>query len=593
MNTREKVAALRALMKKHGVAAYYIPSADPHLSEYLPECWKRRAWLSGFTGSAGELVIGRRGAGLWTDGRYFLQAELELAGSGIALMKLGQPDTPSMTEWVASHLRRGEALGIDPSVISVTAAEDFEEKLEAAGVRVKYIARNLVDRIWRDQPEPSLAPLRRYSNRLAGESVGRKLTRLRAAMHQEGCRAHVIGALDEIAWLLNVRGEDILHTPVVISYVVVTNRTATLYVDPRKVTKSVATALAPRVRVKPYTAVADDLKALARRPVRVWLDGNTTNRWIYGLLKQSDIYWGTSPITAFKSVKNRVQIEGITAAHVRDGVAMVKFLRWLEPAVRKGGVTEISAADKLYALRAEDSLLRDLSFATISGYAGNGAIIHYSATPQSDKRLRPRGLYLVDSGGQYLDGTTDITRTVTLGKPTNRQQECFTRVLMGMIDCTMTPFPSGTPGYRQEMFARRALWAIGEDYNHGTGHGVGQYLGVHEGPQSLKNVMAPPLVEGNLLSIEPGHYEAGKFGIRIENLAFVVRDQKYSSDERTWYRFAAVTLCPIDRRLIDKKLMTGGQVAWLNAYHKRVYRGLRPHLDSEHRKWLQRVTRPI
>ena len=288
-----------------------------------------------------------------------------------------------------------------------------------------------------------------------------------------------------------------------------------------------------------------------------------------------------------------MQIKHITAAHVRDGVAMVKFLKWLEGAVRRGKVTEMSAAAKLTAFRAEGENYRDDSFATISGYAANGAIIHYSADEESNAKLKAEGLYLIDSGGQYLEGTTDITRTVALGKPNRRQIECFTAVLMGTIDCTRVPFPAGTTGQRQEMFARRALWLLGQDYAHGTGHGVGQYLGVHEGPHSLKNIQTPPLVEGNLMSIEPGHYEAGGFGIRIENLAFVARDRKHSTKERTWLTFDTVTLCPIDTRLVDKKLMEPAQVAWLNAYHKRVYEKLADKLDPTHRNWLKAKTKAI
>jgi Xaa-Pro aminopeptidase len=310
-------------------------------------------------------------------------------------------------------------------------------------------------------------------------------------------------------------------------------------------------------------------------------------------LKGADCHLAPSPITAMKAVKNATQIRGIADAHVRDGVAMVKFLRWLEDAVPAGGVTEISAAAQLRAFRAQGKGFKDESFAPISGYAANGAIIHYSADERSNAKLKPRGVYLIDSGGQYPEGTTDITRTVPLGQPTRRQIDRYTRVLMGTIDCTRVPFPAGTTGQRHEMFARRALWLIGEDYAHGTGHGVGQYLGVHEGPHSLKNLVTPPLVAGNLMSIEPGHYEAGGFGIRLENLAVVVKDEKLSRNGRDWLRFETVTLCPIDTRLVDAQLMSPEQVAWLNAYHKRVYRELAPHLDAAHKRWLKGKTAAI
>jgi len=594
MNAREKVAALRKLMSKHKVDAYYVPSADPHMSEYLPECWKHRSWLSGFTGSAGEVIIGMKKAGLWTDGRYFLQGSIELEGSGIDLMRMGEPETPTQVQWVASQLKKGQSLGVDASVISVTAARAFDAGLAAHGIKVKYFTPNLVDVLWDDRPDPILAPMVNHPVKFCGEKVESKLGKVRAAMKDAGVTAHVIGALDQVAWLLNVRSKDIAFTPVVTAYTIVTPRGATIYVDARKVGKAIMKTLKGKAVIKNYDAVWDDLEKLAgMKKANIWIDEGTTNRRVVDTLKGADFHFAPSPITALKAVKNKVQIEGFAEAHRRDGVAMVKFLKWLEEAVPAGGVTEISASDRLAEFRAEGEGFMDLSFGTISGYAANGAIIHYSATEKSAAKLKPRGLYLIDSGGQYPEGTTDITRTVPLGKPSRRQIECFTRVLMGTIDCTMIPFPAGTTGQRQEMFARRALWAIGEDYAHGTGHGVGQYLGVHEGPHALKNIVTPPLVEGNILSVEPGHYEAGKFGIRIEHLAFVVRDEKHCTADKTWYTFHAVTLCPIDTRLVNKKLMSGEQIAWLNSYHKRVFNELSPRLDKVHTSWLKKATKAI
>jgi len=593
MNARQKVAALRKLMKKHGVEAYYVPSADPHQSEYLPENFKYRTWLSGFTGSMGELLVGARKAGLWTDGRYFLQASQELPGSGIDLMKMGEPDTPDMPSWAAKQLKKGQALGLDPSVVSVTAAESFERALAPHGIKVKFVSPNLIGKLWTDRPGSSLAPMVNHPAKYAGETVASKLKRVREAMAQVGAKAHVISALDQVAWLLNIRSADIEFTPVVVSYAVVTLRGCTLYVDERKVTKGAASALKGKARIKGYDDIWADLADLGRKKQKVWIDPGTTNRRVFAKLKGSGFHFGVSPISAMKAVKNPRQMDGIAEAHRRDGVAMVKFLKWLPGAVRAGGVTEMSASDQLTAFRAEGAGFKDCSFGTISGYAAHGAIIHYSATKKTNAKLKPKGIYLIDSGGQYPDGTTDITRTVALSKPTPRQIECFTRVLMGTIDCTMTPFPAGTTGQRNEMFARRALWMIGEDYAHGTGHGVGQYLGVHEGPHSLKNLVSPPFVEGNLMSIEPGHYENGRFGIRVENLAFVLKNEKLSKKGKTWYSFHSVTLCPIDRRLINKKLMTRDQIEWLNAYHKRVYRELARGLDKDHKQWLARATRPI
>lgn len=593
MKTREKIAALRALMKKEKLDAYYVPSVDPHQSEYLPDCWKRRHWLSGFTGSAGDLLVTARKAGLWTDGRYFLQAELELKGSGITLMKMGTPGVPTLVEWAARTLRKGQVLGVDPQVMSVAAAERFEDTLGEKGIRVRYLARNLVDRLWTDRPEPSLSPIKPHGLQFSGESTASKLKRLRAALKEVGARAHVLGALDAIAWLFNIRSDDIKYTPVAIAYAVITDRGATIFTDPRKVGKAVRRSLSRNAKFAPYAELPQALKALGRRKLPVLIDPAVTNRWVEDLLAGSEILHGPSPIFQMKSVKNPTQIAGITRAHVRDGVAMVRFLRWLEREVRTGRVTELSAARRLDAIRAEHPRFVDCSFDTISGYAANGAIIHYTVSEESSRRLRPRGLYLVDSGAQYPDGTTDITRTVTLGKPTRREKEMFTRVLRGLIAATTTPFPQGTTGQRHELHARKPLWEVGANYNHGTGHGVGHFLGVHEGPCSMKDVPTTPLVPGQFMSIEPGHYEAGRFGIRIENLAFVVEDPKLSTDELKWYRFDPVTLCPIDLKLVERSLLSPAERAWLNAYHQKVYRTLYRRLDAPHRTWLRRATRAI
>ncbi len=593
MNARDKLAALRREMKKLGIHALYVPSADPHQSEYLPDAWKHRAWLSGFTGSMGELVVGSRRAALWTDGRYFLQASKELAGSGIELMRMGEPGTPAMTTWAAKQLRPGQVLGVDATVVSMTAADEFEMTLAMHGVDVAFLRTSPIDAIWADRPEESLAPVTIHPRRYAGETAQSKLARLREAMKMHGAKAHVVCALDQVAWLLNVRADDIAFTPVVTAYAIVTDRGCTLYVDERKLDRETIRELRPYTKVAPYRKVWADLAALGRQKVTVWVDPTSTSRRVADTLKKAPLIRAASPLVAMRAVKNPTQIKAITEAHRRDGVAMVRFLHWLEGAVPKGDQTEISASDQLEAFRRMDRHCKDCSFGTISGFGPHGSIIHYSATPKSNAKLKRKGIYLIDSGGQYLEGTTDITRTVVFGKPTPRQKDMFTRVLMGNIDCTITPFPSGTTGQRHEVFARRHLWLAGRDYNHGTGHGVGQYLGVHEGPHSLKNIVTPPFVEGNLMSIEPGYYEDGRFGIRLENLAFVTKDEKLSTAAKTWYRFHPVTLCPIDRKLVDKSLMSRDQVAWLNAYHKRVYKELAPALKRAEKAWLKKATRPL
>lgn len=595
METREKLAALRGLMKKNRIDAYYVPSVDQHQSEYVPAWWRRRAWLSGFTGSAGDVLVTMARAGLWTDGRYFLQAEDQLAGSGIDLMRMGEPGVPTLLQWAAARLRPGQRLGVDPRVMSISGAAAFSAGLRERGIEIAYIERNLVDEIWADQPEPSTAPVRIHPDSTAGEKVESKLARVRAGMKEAGAAAHVIGGLDQIAWLFNIRGDDVQYNPLVVSYALVTARGATLYVDPRKVNGTVRARLKGKAAIKPYEGIAADLEKLGARGAAVLVDPATVNQWILGGLAGARIVSGPSPVTALKAVKNPVQIEGTRAAHVRDGVAMVKFLKWLQEAVPAGGVTEISAAEKLRGLRAEGDKFKDLSFGTISAYGANGAIIHYEPTPEHDAALKPRGLYLVDSGGQYLDGTTDITRTVALGKPTAQMKRMFTAVLKGNINLTLTPFPRGWSGGRLEVLSRQALWRAGVNYNHGTGHGVGHYLNVHEGPMaiSFRDHANVPMEPGQLLSIEPGHYEPGKFGIRIENLAFVAEAPDLGVPGESWCRWDVVTLCPIDTSLIDRAGLSRDEAAWLNDYHKRVYRELSPLLDRAHKAWLKRATRSI
>ena len=414
-------------------------------------------------------------------------------------------------------------------------------------------------------------------------------------MKEQGVRAHVIGALDAIAWLFNIRSRDIEFTPVVIAYAIVTERSATLYLDRAKLGKTVRKGLARNARIKSYEAVSDDLRVLGRRKWPVLVDPVTTNQWVRGLLKGAALVQAASPITAMKAVKNAVQMDGIRDAHVRDGAAMVEFLKWLETAVPQGGVTEISATDRLTEFRSEQPGYQDNSFGPISGYAAHGAIVHYSATPESESKLRPRGVYLVDSGAQYLEGTTDITRTVALGPVPKRAKTMFTLVLKGNINITRTPIPQGMSGQRLEILARQALMLHGQNYGHGTGHGVGHYLGVHEGPMSVspRDTANVPLAPGQLISIEPGHYEAGKFGIRIENLCLVVPDPKHTTDEMDWYKWEPVTLCPIDLKMIDKTLLDPVEKDWLNEYHKTVYKKLAPLLDGDHRKWLKKATRSI
>jgi len=596
-STRSKLAALRKLMRERKLDAYLVPSTDAHLSEYVPECWERRAWLSGFTGSAGDVLVLRQGAGLWTDGRYYLQAEEQLEGSGIDLFRSGEKGVPSIDEYLEKKMTKGKRVGVDPRVLSWARATTLESAVAKAGAKLVLEDRNLVDAIWEEQPPLPEAPIEVLPATRTGEKTTSKLRRIREEMKSRRADAHVITTLDAVAWSFNIRGQDVAYNPVVIAYGIVTPKDATLYIAPGKVPASVARKLGKTVRVRPYQEMGRALSALAKGRKRVWVDKGGTNRWVVQKLGKCDLVTEPSPIVAMKARKNAVEIDGMRAAHVRDGVAMVRFLRWLSDEVPKGKVTEMSAEEQLEQFRSEGKHHRGPSFRTIAGYRGHGAIIHYAADETTNAKIRPKGTFLVDSGGQYLDGTTDITRTMCLGgKPTAAQRRIFTLVLEGHIALARAKFPAGVRGMRLDTVARVHLWTAGLDYNHGTGHGVGAFLNVHEGPQSISPLRCTgaALEEGNILSNEPGYYEKDKFGIRIENLVLVVRDDQLSSPDKTWLAFETLTLCPIDKSLVDVTLLTTDERAWLNAYHKRVNKTLSPLLtDAGDRRWLARACKAI
>ncbi|RLF65446.1 MAG: aminopeptidase P family protein [Thermoplasmata archaeon] len=595
MNVSERIARLRELMKERGVQAYLVPSTDPHHSEYLPECWKRRQFISGFTGSAGDVVVTLNRAGLWTDGRYFLQAEDQLQGSGIDLFKMGLPETTKMEDWIVSQLPEGSSVGVDPRVLSVEAAGKLKKAFSEKDISLKYIDRNLVDVIWEDRPAPSDSPITVHPPEFSGETVEHKLERVREKLSSKGCSSHVLCALDTIAWVFDLRGKDIDYNPVFISYAVITEEDAHLFVDRGKVTEDVREHLANLVTFHPYEEISSFLKGLAEKGGRVWIDPVTTNKWLMLPLEgKVKIHMERSPITDLKSVKNRTELAGFRKCLATDGAAMVRFLKWLEEAVPSGGVTEISAALKLEGFRREGEGFVGLSFNTISAYGEHGAIIHYDPTPETDVELKPEGIYLVDSGGQYVNGTTDITRTVSLGEPNEEQREMFTRVLKGHIDLAMLRFPRGFSGKQIDAFARKALWDAGKNYGHGTGHGVGHYLNVHEGPMGITpRDKGVPLMEGNVLSNEPGYYKAGEYGIRTENLVVIEKDQELSSEELEFLKFETITLCPIDLRLVDEELLTEEERKWLNDYHRKVREELSPLLDEDHVRWLSERTRAV
>lgn len=589
---RNKLARLRDAMRDAGLTAYFVPSGDPHQSEYVPECWNRRAWLSGFAGSAGDVLVTSKQAGLWTDGRYHLQAADDVKGTGIALFRAGEPGVPSVEQHLSATLGPDDVLGVDPRVVTEVRARRLSAAAEAAGAQFELVDGNLVDAVWTDQPAMPKQPISVWPDVFAGETVRQKLRRLRKAMAERGVQAHLVTALDAIAWLFNLRGSDVEYNPVAIAYAVVTLEEAELFIDARKVPPAARAVLERTVRIRPYGHIERACRALARSQTGVWIDPESANLWCIEALGGSVKVRAPSPIGRMKAKKNAVELAGMRAAHHRDGVAMVRFLRWLAGAVPEGAQTEMSAAMALEAFRAEGAHFQGLSFPTIAGYGHHGAIIHYRVDESSDVPLRRTGLFLVDSGAQYLDGTTDITRTVLLGERATRvQKDRFTRVLKGHIALATARFPAGSSGARLDTLARVALWQAGLDYGHGTGHGVGAYLNVHEGPQAISfgRGLSEPLEPGNIQSNEPGYYEPGKFGIRIENLIEVVEDSGLSRNGRSFLRFETLTLCPIDTRLVEPTLLTSDECSWLNRYHARVLRELGPSLEREDRSWLRRV----
>lgn len=594
---KNRINQLRAQMKKNKIAAYIIPSTDAHGSEYVPALWQRRAWLSGFDGSAGDVVVTADKAGLWTDSRYFLQAENQLADSGIDLYKIGLPETLSIAQFLKQELSEGEAVGIDPRLQSHNEAAALQRNLAGKRIAVKYVEENLVDLIWDEQPALPDAPIMVWHDKYAGESVESKLLRIRQKMEEEGADLHVLTMLDAIAWTFNIRSTDVDYNPVVIAYAIITPQKAELFCNTQKVNRKVKKALKKKVRIYDYEDFRKRLLKHAKRKSRVWLDGGSVSQWVVNLVtkKKSQLIFKESPVTLFKAMKNESELAGVRACHIRDGVAMVKFLYWLQNEAPAGSVSEMSAADKLESFRAEQDLFQGLSFETISALNEHAAIVHYTSSEESDVTLREPGIYLIDSGGQYLDGTTDITRTIALGKPTEEQQDRFTRVLQGHIDLMTASFPRGTQGIQLDTLARKALWKIGLNYGHGTGHGVGAFLGVHEGPQGISfyRGIGVPLELGMLSSNEPGYYKAGEYGIRIENLMYVVKDEEKSGGEFEFYKFENVTYCPIDLNLVDESMLTDEQLEYLNAYHKEVFDKLSPYLKGAQLQWLEEATRSI
>ena len=587
----ERIVALRAHIAKENIQAFIIPSTDPHLSEYVAPHWQSREWISGFTGSAGTVVVTAKEAGLWTDSRYFLQADRQIEGTGIALYKEMLPETPSIPAFLSSLLQKGDTVGIDGKRFSADEVQHLQRELRQSGIYVKSIA-DPMQLLWSDRPAMPLAPAFVYDTKYAGKSFTEKLSAVRKKMKAAGAESLLLSALDEIAWLLNIRGSDVHCNPVVVSYLLIERYEIHCFIQPQKVTAELASYFkANGISIHGYKEIEDYLSNTHAESILV--NPVKTNYAIYSAICPTcRIINGTSPIALLKAVRNEQEISGIHAAMQRDGIALVRFLKWLEEAVPAGRETEISVDRKLHEFRAAQPLYMGESFDTIAGYKEHGAIVHYEATPETDVALKPEGFLLLDSGAQYLDGTTDITRTIALGNLTEEEKLDYTLILKGHIALAMAVFPEGTRGAQLDVLARMPIWQQHMNYLHGTGHGVGHFLNVHEGPQSIRMNENPiPLQPGMITSNEPGVYKAGSHGIRTENLVLTVPAGEGMFGN--YLKFETITLCPICRKGIIKELLTAEEIKWLNKYHQTVYEKLAPDLNNDEREWLKEACKAI
>ena len=587
---QQRISALREAMKHYNMGAYIIPSSDPHLSEYPADCWKSRQWISGFTGSAGTVVITADKAGLWTDSRYFLQAAKELEGSGIELYKMGLPETPGLPAFILRNLQENETVGLDGQTYSVADAEELNLVLKKKKITLD-VSRDLIHEIWIDRPAIPGGMLFELPVEYSGKSTSDKLEAINTKLHEAGADGLVLCALDEIAWTFNIRGNDVEYNPVVVSYAFISEEETVLFILPGKITHEMSKNLqAEGVTLADYSKITSYLAKLKDK-TRLYIDPKKTNFALYNALPFScEVIEGVSPVAMLKSIKNEKEIEGFSNAMVRDGVALTRFFIWMEKSLSAGKtLTEISISEKLAEFRNKQALYVSESFETIAGYKGHGAIVHYGATPESNATLAQEGLLLIDSGAQYFDGTTDITRTIALGEPTEAMMKDFTRVLIGHISLAKCKFPQGTRGSQLDILARKALWDNGINYMHGTGHGIGHFLNVHEGPQSIRMEENPVALQpGMVISNEPGVYRTDEYGIRIENLILVREDSE--TEFGKFYSFETLTLCPIDRKLIITSQLSARERAWLNKYHQRVYEKLSPFLFEEEKEWLKNKT---
>lgn len=588
-----RLARLRELMKREHLSAFIFPSTDAHQSEYVADHWRGREWISGFNGSAGTAVITMKSAALWTDSRYFLAAEEQLEDTEYQLMRLKMEGTPTIAEWLGKELQdvQSPEVGLDGMVNSYNYVKDLSYSLRKLGGITLRTNLDPLEQIWENRPSLPANPVEIQPLEYAGETLASKVVRIRKSLRELHADGMLVSALDDIAWTLNLRGTDVHCNPVFVSYLLIESDKVSLFVDDNKLSPEVKLYLQDnQVSLYNYNKVEKCLESYSE--YNILLDGDETSYYLWKTVKCQEIVAAASPIPAMKAVKNEAEIEGYRSAMLKDGVAMVKFLKWLKPAVEAGGQTEISIDEKLTSLRAEQKLFRDISFDTIAGYAQHGAIVHYEATPETDVVLKPEGLILIDSGAQYQDGTTDITRTIALGPVSEEMKHIYTLVLKAHIQLELVKFPDGASGTQLDAVGRECMWREGYNFLHGTGHGVGSYLCVHEGPHQIRMEWMPtPLRAGMTLTDEPGLYLAGKFGVRIENTVLI--SDYMSTEFGKFLQIEPLTLCPIDTTPIDVDMLLPEEIDWLNAYHHSVYEKLSPFLDEEEKIWLENATKPI
>jgi len=590
MTVAERVNALRFLMNEKEIQAYIVSSSDPHMSEYVPDRWTNRQWISGFTGSAGTVVITNEKAGLWTDSRYFLQAKTQLKGSGITLFKMGTPGTPSPFEWLANELPIEAHVGFDGTCFSVTQTRELKNKLGNLDIHIteEY---DLIGEIWEDRPSLPDGIIFNHELKFSGQTRYSKLTQIRKQMEESGCNYHFVGSMDDVAWIFNLRGSDVDYNPLALAYAIIGIENACIYLNTEKISDALIKSLAEdEITIANYEQIFNDLEELPAS-ANVLLDVNRTNlKAFYSI--SANIIERENPSQLLKSLKNEVEIEGMKNAMIKDGVALTHFYYWLEENIGKESITEYTVMKKLRDFRGKQENFKGESFGTICGYKDHGAHPHYSTTQESDVEIKKDGILLIDSGAQYLDGTTDITRTIPLGDMSEEEKLDFTLVLKGMIQLAMAVFPVGTRGCNIDILARMDLWKNYRNYGHGTGHGVGCFMNVHEGPQSIRQELKDQaMMNGMITSNEPALYRHGQYGIRHENL--ILCKEAGSSEFGEYLEFETITLCHFETKGINIDILTQDERYWLNSYHQKVYDQLSPELDAKHKAWLKDKTKAI